>query len=206
MSDFDLERLGDVWRQQLDPAEMERLQRTAAMVSRRARLANIVDVGAAVIVSGVVILLVSKNPTIGTFLMGAAAIVVLLYSNLRQRRLRQVELRGLTGGTEEMLNQSIERVEATRKRNWFGVIMLGPAFAVGMLFASFVAPDSGEQYLPAMIADSGPRSLVLTIAIFALLAAFFLLIRSIRSAGRELGRLITLRDAYRREDQISRGE
>ena len=37
MSDFDLDRLGDVWRQQPDPAEMERLQRTAAAVSRRAR-------------------------------------------------------------------------------------------------------------------------------------------------------------------------
>jgi hypothetical protein len=205
MSDFDLERLGDVWRQQLDPAEMERLQRTAAMVGRRARWAQSVDVGAALVVSGVVLLLVSKNPNSGTFLMGAAAIVVLLYSNLRQRRLRQVELRSLTGGTEEMLDQSIERVEATRKRNRLSAITLGPAFAVGMLFASFVAPQSGEQYLPAVIANSGLRPL-LWLGLFALVAAAVILIRSIRSAGRELGRLTALRDAYRQEDQISRGE
>lgn len=205
MSDFDLERLGDVWRQQLDPAEMERLQRSAAMVSRRARWAQSLDIGAALVVSGVVVLLVSKNPNFGTFLMGAAAILVLLFSNLRQRRLRQVELRSLTGGTEEMLDQSIERVEATRKRNRLSAIMLVPGLAIGMLFASFVAPDSGEQILPAVIADSGVRPL-LWLAVFALLAAIYLLVRSTRSTGRELGRLITLRDAYRREDQIGPGE
>lgn len=205
MSDFDLERLGDVWRQQPDPAEMERLQRTAAMVARRARWAQSVDVGAALLVSGVVILLVSTNPNFGTFLMGAAAIVVLLYSNLRQRRLRQVELRSLTGGTEEMLDQSIERVETTRKRNRLSAITLGPAFAVGMLFAHFVGQGSGRQYLPAVIADSELRPL-LWLAIFALLGAVYLLLRSIRSAGRELGRLTALRDAYRREDQISQSE
>ena len=33
MSDFDLDRLGDVWRQQPDPAEMERLRRTAIAVA-----------------------------------------------------------------------------------------------------------------------------------------------------------------------------
>lgn len=205
MSDFDLERLGDVWRQQPDPAEMERLQRSAAMVSGRARWAQAVDIAAALIVSGVVILLVSTNPNFGTFLMGAAAIIILLYSSLRQRRLRQVELRSLTGGTEEMLNQSIERVETTRKRNRLSAITLGPAFAIGMLFAHFVAGDSGRQYLPAVIADSGLRPL-LWLAIFALLASVYLLLRSIRSAGRELGRLTALRDAYRREDQISQGE
>ena len=44
MTDFDLDRLGDVWRQQPDPAEMERLQRSAAAVSRRARWAQLVDI------------------------------------------------------------------------------------------------------------------------------------------------------------------
>ena len=205
MSDFDLERLGDVWRQQPGPAEMEQLQRTAAAVSRRARFAQIIDIAAAVIVSGILILLVSKNPTIGTFLIGAAAILVLIYSNLRQRRLRQVELRGLTGGTEEMLDQSIERVETMRKRTRLSAIMLPPGFAIGMLFANFVAPHGGEQYLPRVIADSGMRPL-LWLAVFALLATVLLLVRSMRSTGRELGRLRTLRDAYRREDQISQSE
>jgi Flp pilus assembly protein TadB len=205
MSEFDLERLGDVWRQQPDPAEMERLQRTAAMVSRRARWAQAVDVGAAIIVSGIVILLISKNPTKGTFLVGAAAILVLIHSNLRQRRLRQVELRSLTGGTEEMLDQSIERVETTRKRNRLSAIMLPPGLAIGMLFAYFVAPDSGKQILPTVIADSGMRPLF-WLAVFALLATVLFLVRSMRSTGRELGRLRTLRDAYRREDQISQSE
>jgi len=90
MSDFDLERLGDVWRQQPDAAEMERLQRTAAAVSRRARYSQIVDVAAAVAIAGVVISLVASNPRGDAVLMGTAAILVLLYSNFRQRKLRQV--------------------------------------------------------------------------------------------------------------------
>ena len=97
MSDFDLDRLGDVWRQQPDPAEMERLQRTAIAVARRARLAAILDVCTAVAVAAVVIILVITNPRIQTVVMGSAAILVLLGSNLRLRKLRQVELKGLTG-------------------------------------------------------------------------------------------------------------
>src|SRR5207237_8830035 len=61
MSDFDLDRLGDVWRQQPDPAEMERLRRTAIAVARRARLGAIVDVLAAVAVAAVVFVLVIIN-------------------------------------------------------------------------------------------------------------------------------------------------
>ena len=48
MSDFDLDRLGDVWRQQPDPEEVARLQKSAAAVARRARLAQVIDIGAAV--------------------------------------------------------------------------------------------------------------------------------------------------------------
>ena len=81
MTDFDLERLGDVWRQQPDPAEMERLQRAAAAVGRRARLSQIVDIVAAIGVAAVVIALVLSNPRTETFVMGAAAILILLYSN-----------------------------------------------------------------------------------------------------------------------------
>ena len=90
MSDFDLDRLGDVWRQQPDPAEMQRLQRTAAAVARRARLSAIVDVCAAVAVAAVVIILVVTNPNTRTVVMGTAAILVLLGSNIRQRKLRRM--------------------------------------------------------------------------------------------------------------------
>ena len=136
MSDFDLDRLGDVWRQQPDAAEMERLQRSAAAVRRRARLSQIVDVVVAVAVAGVVIVLVLSNPRSEAFVMGAAAILVLLYSNFRLRKLRQVELRILSGSTEDMLDQSIERVEKTIKHNRFTLIAMGPGIIIGALFGS----------------------------------------------------------------------
>ena len=111
MSDFDLDRLGDVWRQQPDPAEMER-----AAAHRRSRCAAARALGRdhrhlrGAGRRGVVIFLVLQSQA-QTFVMGSAAILVLLGSNFRQRRLRQVELSSLTGTTEEMLDQSIARVE-----------------------------------------------------------------------------------------------
>lgn len=207
MSDFDLDRLGDVWRRQPDPAEMEKLQRTAAAVSRRARFAQIVDIGAAVAVAGVVIVLVANNPHVDTLVLGGAAIFILLLSVFRQRQLRAAELRSLTGSTEEMLDQSIERVVATRKRNLFGVISMVPALAIGLLLASTVFPHSGGTRFAAMIARAGiPPNLIPAIIVVILVATLIWLIRSIRVSGRELDRLRTLREAYAREDQISQAE
>ena len=51
MTDFDLDRLGDVWRQDPDPAEMAALKRTAETVARRARREQIADTGFAAVVS-----------------------------------------------------------------------------------------------------------------------------------------------------------
>ena len=107
MTDLDLDRLGDVWRQQPDPAELERLRRTAAAVSRRARFFQIVDVVGAVVAAGAVILVVLLNPATETVALGSAAILLLLVSHVRLRKLRQVELRSLAGSAEDMLAQSI---------------------------------------------------------------------------------------------------
>src|SRR5689334_22990125 len=109
MTDFDLDRLGDVWRQQPDPAEMARLQKSAADVAQRARVTQVTDIVVALVVAAVVIFLVASNPKPGTIALGTAAILVLLGSNIRLRRLRQVELQTLAGSTEDMLDQSIQR-------------------------------------------------------------------------------------------------
>ena len=92
MTDFDLDRLGDVWRQQPDPAEMERLQKSAAAVARRAQITQVTDIVAAIAVAAVVIFLVASNPKPGTMVIGSAAILILLFSNIRLRRVRRIEL------------------------------------------------------------------------------------------------------------------
>src|SRR6476619_571627 len=133
MNDFDLDRLGDVWRQQPGPAEMERLQKSAAAVARRARLAQVTDIAVALAVAGVVIFLVASNPKPGTVLIGSAAILVLLFSNIRLRKVRRIELEQLTGGTEEMLDQSIARVETTLRHLRVSVIGFPVAAVLGAL-------------------------------------------------------------------------
>jgi len=199
MTDLDLDRLGDVWRQQPDPAEMDRLQRSAAAVSRRARLAWVVDIVAAVAVAVVVILLVLSNPKIGTFLIGSATILVLLGSNIRLRKLRQVELRSLTGSTEDMLDQSIERIETTLKHNRLSLIAGGPALLIGLLSATTADRSVISGLFPALRDLPLSRTMWSGLVIVALAIAALVIALGIRRGRRELVRLRAMREAYRHE-------
>jgi L-asparagine transporter-like permease len=203
MSDFDLDRLGDVWRQQPDPAEMERLQRSAAAVSRRARLSQIVDVVAAIAVAGVVIVLVLSNPRSEAFVMGAAAILVLLYSNIRSRKLRQIELRSLTGSTENMLQQSVERIETTLRHNRFVLLAIGPALAVGLLFGAAAIGNRAGAMFPAVHDVPQIRILVRVVSVAALGGFVLFLLLAMRRGRRELERLKAMRESYREERESS---
>lgn len=200
MTDLDLERLGDVWRQQPDPAELERLQRTARAVRRRARLQQFVDVAAAVVVASVVLLFVISSGRLETVVMGSAAILVLLVSNIRLRRLRAVELKDLTGSTEQMLDQSIERLESTLKYQRFSLVAIGPALVLGYLLA-WSTDTSGDLLDRAW---TGLRSLGSVwsagwVVIFAAIALY--VVFGIRRSRRELQRLTALREAYRQEEE-----
>lgn len=203
MTEIDLDRLGDVWRQQLDPAELERLQRAAAAVSRRARLANFVDLGAAIVVSGVVILLVLANPSYKTVLVGAAAILVLLVGQMRQRQLRLVELRALTGGTEDMLEQSIARVEATQKRTWFSLVAIGPGFLLGWIFMNVVTDEPVRNFLPESFETPWVRLLWNGGFLVLLAACALYLWLAIRRSRHEFERLVAMREAYREEREFT---
>ncbi len=203
MSEIDLERLGDVWRQQPDPAELERLRRTAAAVRRRARLAQIVDVGAAIIVAIVVILLVLSSPKTETVVVGSAAILIVLISQIRSRRLRQVELRGLAGTTEAMLDQSIERVEKTLRHQRFSLIAIGPAIVIGNLVAS----SAGRPLisLTGALTDLPGFHIAWPAFWLTVLAGTVLFVGlSMRRNRRELERLLTMRDAYRQDGESTR--
>jgi hypothetical protein len=202
MNEFDLDRLGDVWRQQLDPAELERLQRTAAAVRRRARLASIVDVGAAVIVGVVVVLLVLSSPKADTIAIGSAAILVLLISNIRLRRLREVELRSLAGTTEAMLDQSIERVESTLRYRRFVLVAAVPTIVIGNMVASSAERSLGSLVDSLRAIPGFPIAWgIFWLTVLAGMAVFMAL--SIRRGRRELARLKAMRDAYRQEGESS---
>lgn len=205
MSDLDLERLGDVWRQRPDPAELEQLRRSAELVQRRARWAQVVDIVSAIVVAGVVLLLVLSNPSIDTLVVGGGAILVLLYGQIRSRRFRQKELRSLTGSTEQMLDQSIERVSAGLTRARSTLIVLPPAFLLGILVAYVAVPRSGGD-LAERFAQPGVSTVIQIAAFLALAAAVVHILRTIRVSRRELERLTALRDAYRQEGESSVAE
>ena len=202
MSDFDLDRLGDVWRQQPDPAEMQRLQRTAIAVARRARLGAILDIGMALAVAMVVIILVLANPKAQTIVMGSAAILVLLGSNLRLRKLRQVELKQLTGTTEEMLDQSIERIETTLRHHKFTLYGIAPIFIASWVFAKLGGPPP-EAILGSLRQIPWFRPILFSAGIAAVVALAVFLLVSIRRGRRELDRLSVMRDAYNLERDSS---
>jgi flagellar biosynthesis component FlhA len=201
MNDFDLDRLGDVWRQQPDPKEIEALKRTAAIVSRRARWAELFDLLAALVVSGVVITLVALNPRPDTVLIGITVILVLLGGHIRQRKLRAIEIKSLTGTVEEMLSQSIDRVEARQKSIRFAALVAAPGISLGLLFAYVVDRSSGGTLLP-QIDEGSPLSVAINIiAGTALVLGAVHFLRSYRRNRKELERLLALREAYRQEQR-----
>lgn len=203
MGDFDLDRLGDVWRQQPDPAEMERLQRTAIAVARRARFAAILDVCAAIAVAAVVIILVITNPKTQTIVMGSAAILVLLGSNIRLRKLREVQLRELTGTTENMLDQSIARAETTLRHHKFTLYGAPPLFLAIVLGFNAAAAPRPESLLAGLRAIPWFRTASMAAGIAAMVGLAIYLVIAIRRGRRELNRLNAMRDAYRQERDSS---
>jgi len=201
MTDLDLEHLGDVWRQQPDPAELERLRQAAEKVRRRARWLQLIDVVAAIFVSGVVLWMVLLNPTIDTMAVGGGAILVLLISQIRSRRFRKQELRSLTGSAEQMLEQSIERVRATLKRARSVLIVMPPGLLLGIFVASLADHRSGGEVTRRIGLDPAYRTLVLVAAVAVIAAAMIHAFRSMRRSRQELDRLTALRESYRREQE-----
>ena len=201
MSDFDLDRLGDLWRAQPDAAEMAALQRSADAVARRARWGPLSDFALSALVSVAVVVLVWSNPTTRTALVGGAAILLMLSSHVRQRQLRKLELEALTGSSEQMLDQSIERVEATLKRNRLGLIGVVPGFLVGIAFAATLESERRSELL-ALLMEERTMTVLVAAAIVAGLGGLSIhFLHMTRRSRAELERLKALRDVYRREGE-----
>lgn len=199
MTDLDLERLGDLWRQKPNPKELEELRRAAEAARKRARLAQVVDFLLAVLVAVVVIGLVANNPEVETFVVGGGAILVLLFSQMRQRRLRMVEVKSLTGTAEEMIDQSIARLEATLRRTRFQLIGFIPAFLFGIGFAYLADARAAEEFLGWMRSDPRLRPIIFAAAAFLLGGMAIHLSQVMRRTHREVQRLIGMREAFRTE-------
>ena len=136
MTDFDLDRLGDVWRQQPDPAEMER----AAAHRRRGQPPRALGPGrrhrrgAGRV--GVVLFLVLSNPQTNTLLVGAAAILVLLSAMSAASGCAGSELRSLDrhhrGDARPVDRAGRGDAEAHHR---FTLIGIGPALALARCFS-----------------------------------------------------------------------
>lgn len=200
MSEIDLDRLGDVWRAQPDPAEIERLRHAAEAVRRRARWGQLADFWLAIIVACVILALVIANPQLKTALVGGFVIIYMLYSTVRQRRLRAVELKTLTGSTERMLDQSIEQAEATAKRSRMNLIMTGPALLLGLGFAAVLDRAGGPSPLQKLSSIPWVGMFAVPALVVALAVASLYSWRTNIRSRREVQRLGALRDAYRAED------
>lgn len=204
MSDLDLDRLGELWRAQPDPAELASLQRAAEAAARRARWGQLSDFALSALVSVAVIVLVWSNPTLKTALVGGAAILLMLSSHVRQRQFRRLELAGLTGSSEQMLDQSIERVEATVKRNRFGLIGVVPGFLVGLGFAATLSSGSGSALVARISQNQATAGLIAAGVVAGLVGLSIYFLHTLRRSRAELGRLTALREDYRREDSPDR--
>lgn len=199
MTEIDLDRLGDVWRAQPDPAEIERLRHAAQAVQRRARWGQLADFWLALVVSGVILALVIANPELRTGLVGAFVILYVLYGTARQRRLRAIELRTLAGSTERMLDLSIEQAEAAAKRSRISLLGTGPALLLGLGFAAALDRGTGESPLQKLSTIPWVGTIAVPALIIALAVALLHQLRTNIRARREIERLKALREAFRAE-------
>lgn len=200
MTEIDLDRLGDVWRAQPDTAEVERLRHAAEAVQRRARWGQLADFWLAWLVAGVILALAIVNPQLKTSLVGGFIILYLLYSTVRQRRLRAIELQTLTGSTERMLDQMIAQAEATAKRSRMNLIGTGPALLLGLGFAAALDRGTGASPLQKLSTIPWVGTVAVPALVIALAVAVLHQLRTNIRARREIGRLKVLRDAYRTEE------
>ncbi|MFN3944109.1 MAG: hypothetical protein ACK4K7_04175 [Allosphingosinicella sp.] len=199
MNDFDLDRLGGLWRADPDPEEIRRLERSAAKARKRGRLAAMLDMALALLIAAVVIGAVAVNPERQTVMAGGAALLILLLSHVRQRRLREVELQSLASDTGTMLDQSIARLDARLKRMRLGLVAIGPATLIGAVFASALDQSSGGEFFQNLWRDEGLRGPVVIGAVMLVAATVVQMFVSLRRSRRELDRLRELRAAYARE-------
>ncbi len=198
MTDLDLDRLGDLWRQRPTPAEMEAIRKSAEAVRTKARWGLIVDNGVAIVVAAVVLVLVFSNPTVDTMVVGGAAIALLLVGHTRTRRFRAEELRSLTGSTQDMLDQAIARARATVKRTKFQLIGIVPSFALGLGIAALVDRNAGDFYTRIFL-ESGVGIWVVAVAVLVTTLLAISFTRSMRSTRAELDRLVALRESFQAE-------
>lgn len=200
MTDLDLDRLGEMWRQPPDSNEMEKLRLAAETIARNARRAQFFDAAFAIIVSAIVLLLALSNPKPTTLILGAGAIALMLFGTVRQRRLRQVELESLVGTAEQMLDQSIVRLRATIRRTRIGLISLIPAFIVGLVFGA--ALDGGIiNQVAGQISGSRAPLVFKAAVIFLVCIGMLHYLRALPRNRDELKRLIALRESFRRETE-----
>jgi hypothetical protein len=200
MTEIDLDRLGDVWRAQPDPAEIEQLRHAAQVVQRRARWGQLADFWLALVVAGVILALVIANPQLKTGLVGGFVIIYMLYSTARQRRLRAIELQTLTGSTERMLDQSIEQAEAAAKRSRMNLILTGPALLLGLGFAAVLDRAGGPSPLQKLNTLPWVGMFAVPALVVALAVASLYSMRTNIRSRREIERLKSLREAYRAEN------
>ena len=196
MTDFDLDRLGELWRQDPEPAEIERMRQSAAAISRRARRAQLADNLGMIVTCTAMLTLVILNRNPGTLLAAAAALLLLLYTFVRNRTLRETEIGMLTGTTEEMLDQSIERAQSTRKRARLNLIA-GPIMI--LVIAAMLSTRGAARGILATKFHLPPWSAMAVAIVSAVLIVAMMIgyVRIYRRSGLELERLAALRDAYR---------
>ncbi|MGF1550604.1 MAG: hypothetical protein ACFBQW_08790 [Sphingomonadaceae bacterium] len=197
MNEFDLDELGHIWRQQPSREEMTALVKSARRIRKRARIALIFDYMLAILVSGAVLASVIISARLETTIVGAAAIFIMLYSQIRERRYRMAELKSMTGNTEKMLDLAIEREEGRLKRSRSSLLYLGPATLLGIIFASVSSRksiiqliDGDSQFDPVVLAIVGLALLVITVHFFF----------TMKTSRKRLERLKYLRQDYNKEN------
>ena len=153
--------------------------------------------------AAIIIVLLVSNPRLETSLLGGATLLYMLYGTIRQRRLREIELRTLSGSTERMLDLMVARLEATVKRARLNLWSAVPGIAVGIGFGWALDRGTGSPLLTRFAASPLTAFIIAgTISVLAVLSVVHFT-QALRRAKRELREITHIREDFQFETDRS---
>lgn len=200
MTSPDFDELARLWTQEQSPEEERAFQLLARRVGRRARLWQVAEIAAGLVLILAVAAAMLTAADRSTLAVGALVVVAILWAGWK-RRLNAVAMLVDTAGCAAMLDSAVRNGRASLRRSRLGLMLLAPGYLLGALLKYSLQNDGVDGFLSAFAASlrgfwPGWAGLSLLAAILAYLARSHLRMR------REVARLEMMRDQYRAESAL----
>ncbi|HEX8622315.1 MAG TPA: hypothetical protein VF718_10115 [Allosphingosinicella sp.] len=205
MTDPDLQKLADLWKE-TDAAEPPRaFEAMARKARRRGRIFAWLDFAAVAFILGTSLVGIFMEPGTVTMVAAIALIVITIIVTRKRRQIKQMTRTLDTASREAFIDTSLNNAAANLRRTRLSLAFFPIGVVCALIYKMALRAGGRTELIPATFVDwvQTPRG-ILTMVLLALLFAWGL--RTARRIRQELRRLEELRAAYSEEDRQDRNE